>query len=58
MKLFGSIKTSIENIVVPEKVIIIEFFLPNFLFSIKEAAKSTGKISNKVDNNTFKISFY
>lgn len=36
---------------------IIEFFLPNFLFSIKEAAIKTGKISNKVESITFKMSF-
>lgn len=51
-------KTNTANAVVQPKVIIIEFFLPNFLFSINEAANSTGNISKRVDNKTFKISFY
>lgn len=56
MKYFGLKYTKAENIELIPNVIIIEFFLPNFLFSINVAARRTGRISNNVDNNTFNMS--
>jgi len=56
IKYFGLKYTNAETIELKPNVIIIEFFLPNFLFSINEAAKRTGRISNNVDNNTFNMS--
>jgi len=50
-------KTKTANTAHNAKVIIIEFFLPNFLFSINTAANNTGKISKRVESKTFNISF-